>query len=203
MTLNVGLSGGIASGKSTVSGRFAQAGFLVIDYDVLAREVVEPGSTGLEQIEQKFGSAFIGSDGHLDRAKMGALVFTDKAALRQLEEITHPLIRDAAAALASTSTDVVVHDNPLLIEMGTYRDMDVVVIVDVPVDMQIDRMVQNRSMTKAEARNRLNNQVTRDERISVADIVIDNSGDFETLMFSVDRVIEQLKGMAANEPVRH
>ena len=202
MTLHVGLSGGIASGKSTVSQRFTQAGFLVIDYDLLAREVVAPGSVGLDYIQREFGPEFINSEGQLGRARMGTLVFADKAALQRLEAITHPLIREAAAALSATGANVVVHDNPLLIEMGTYRDMDVVVIVDVAVEVQIERMITNRSMTEVEARNRLNNQVSRAERISRADIIIDNSGDLDMLARSVDSVIDQLNVLAANETSR-
>ncbi|NLC98683.1 MAG: dephospho-CoA kinase [Actinomycetales bacterium] len=193
MTFQVGLTGGIASGKSTVSRLFASAGFTVIDYDVIAREVVAPGSVGLKRIVQAFGPDYIDDHGNMDRVRMGALVFSDKNALAQLEAITHPLIQAVVAKRVDlVGSGVVVHDNPLLVEMGTFRNCDLVVVVDVPRETQIQRMINDRGMTRHEAELRLANQTGSSERMSVADIVIDNSHDIGALQDRVVEVVAQI-----------
>lgn len=186
--LTVGLTGGIASGKSTVSALLAQHGALVIDYDLLAREVVEPGTPALAAIEERFGPSVIADDGTLDRPTLGSIVFSDQTALRDLETITHGAIRERAVAMTSQADDdaIVVHDNPLLIEMGSAADMDTVIVVDVPTEVQVQRMAEDRGMTESDARARIATQATREKRAGVADHLIDNTGPIEHLTTVVD-----------------
>lgn len=183
MALTVGLTGGIGSGKSTVSAELARLGAVVIDYDLLAREVVEPGTPALAAIAERFGDQVLSSDGTLDRPALGAIVFADRAALKDLEAITHAAIGERAATLAAAAASdaIVVHDNPLLIEMGTAEHMDVVVVVDIPEDVQIDRLTAQRGMSEADARARIATQATRAQRADVADLVIDNTGPVDEL----------------------
>jgi len=190
----VGLTGGIASGKSTVSARLAQLGAVVIDYDRLAREVVEPGSPALDLIAARFGAGVITPSGALDRPALGAIVFADPSALKDLEAITHPAIRDLAAARehGAGPDAIVVHDNPLLVEMGAAAACDVVIVVDVPEQLQVDRMVGDRQMTEQDARARIAAQASRDERLAVADVVIENTGTLEQLSARVDEVWKDL-----------
>lgn len=181
--LTVGLTGGIGSGKSTVSAELARLGAVVIDYDLLAREVVEPGTPALAAIVERFGSDLLTAEGALDRPRLGSIVFADPAALKDLETITHAAIGERAAALAGAAGPdaVVVHDNPLLVEMGAAAACDVVVVVDVPVEVQVERLVQQRGMTEADARARIDTQASRAERAGVADLVIDNTGPVDEL----------------------
>lgn len=175
--LRVGLTGGIGSGKSTVSALLRDHGAVVIDYDRLAREVVEPGAPALSAIADRFGSEVIAVDGTLNRPALGAIVFADEQARRDLEAITHPAIRELAHRREQEAdAAVVVHDNPLLVEMGAHEHCDVVLVVDVPEDVQVQRLVDLRGMTEAEARARMAAQASRNDRAAVADHVIDNSG---------------------------
>ena len=186
----LGLTGGIGSGKSTVSARLADHGAVVIDYDQLAREAVELGTPGLTAIAERFGGDVIAADGTLDRTALGAVVFGDDAARADLEAITHPAILDLAIALEATVPDdgVVVHDHPLLVEMGMAAFCDLVVVVDVPEDVQVERLVTLRGMTEADARARLAAQTSREERAAVADVVLDNSGSIADLEARVDEL---------------
>ena len=186
----LGLAGGIGSGKSTVSARLAEHGAVVIDYDRLAREAVEPGTPGLAAIAERFGHGVIGADGTLDRNALGAVVFGDDTARADLEAITHPAIFELATALEATVADdgVVVHDLPLLVEAGMATLFDLVVVVDVPEDVQVDRLVTLRGMTEAEVRARQAAQATREERAAVADVVLDNTGTIEDLEARVDEL---------------
>lgn len=185
--LTVGLTGGIGSGKSTVSAELARLGAVVIEYDLLAREVVEPGTPALAAIADRFGEQVLQADGTLDRPALGSIVFADPAALTDLEAITHAAIRERADRLAAAAPAdaVVVHDNPLLVEMGAAELMDVVVVVDVPENVQIERLMSNRGMSEADARSRIAAQATRAERAGVADLVIDNTGPVDELGFIV------------------
>ena len=186
----VGLTGGIGSGKSTVSARLAELGAVVVDYDLLAREAVEPGTAGLEAIVARFGAAVLRADGTLDRPALGSVVFADDAARRDLEAITHPAIRDLAAAREAAAPDgaVVVHDHPLLVEMGMAGLVDLVVVVDVPVELQVRRLVEQRGMDEADARARLAAQTSREDRLAAADVMLDNTGTVEDLRAAVDRL---------------
>ena len=185
----LGLTGGIGSGKSTVSARLAEHGAIVIDYDQLAREAVEPGTPALAAIAERFGDV-IAADGTLDRPALGAVVFGDDAARADLESITHPAIFELVAAAEAAVPDdgVVVHDHPLLIEKGMAGFCDLVVVVDVPEDVQVERLVSLRGMTEADARARLATQASRDERLAEADVVLDNTGSIEDLQAQVDQL---------------
>ena len=186
----LGLAGGIGSGKSTVSARLAEHGAVVIDYDRLAREAVEPGTPGLAAIAERFGAGVIAADGTLDRDALGAVVFGDDTARADLEAITHPAIFELATALEATVADdgVVVHDLPLLVEAGMATLFDLVVVVDVPAYVQVERLVTQRGMTEAEVRARLAAQASREERAAVADVVLDNTGTIEELQARVDEL---------------
>lgn len=190
MARRVGLTGGIASGKSTVSARLAALGATIIDYDRLAREVVEPGSPALDLIAQRFGAGVISPEGTLDRPALGALVFADPAALKDLEAITHPAIRDLAARREQEAgpDGIVVHDNPLLVEMGAAAACDVVIVVDAPEELQVARMVEDRGMSEADARARIAAQASREQRNAAADVLIENTGTREQLSARVDEV---------------
>lgn len=185
--LRVGLTGGIGSGKSVVSALLAGHGADVIDYDKLAREVVEPGSPALAEIARRFGEDILTGDGALNRPALGSIVFNDPESLRTLEGITHPAIRALAAAreAAAGADAIVVHDNALLVEMGHHTACDFVVVVDVPQDVQIARLVESREMAEAEARARITNQTSRESRTGVADFIVDNTGSLDDLALIV------------------
>lgn len=197
--LRVGLTGGIGSGKSTVSGLLASHGAVVIDYDLLAREVVEPGSPALAAIAKRFGAKLIGPDGALDRPALGDLVFADPAARAALEVITHPPIRELALAreIAAGPAAIVVHDNPLLIEMGVDAECDVVLVVDVQEEIQFERLMDSRGMSEGDARARIGAQATRAARTGAADLLIDNTGSLPELALIVGGVWDELVSRAA------
>jgi len=192
--MRVGLTGGIGSGKSLVSVLLAERGAVIIDYDLMAREAVAVGTPALAAIVERFGRDVLLPDGALDRPALGAVVFDDEDARRDLEAITHPAIgalaweRDAAAAPGA----VIVHDHPLLVETGLAELMDVVVVVDAPADVRIDRLVRLRRMRETDARARMAAQATREDRIAAADVVIDNAGSVEALVPQVDELWERL-----------
>jgi dephospho-CoA kinase len=192
--VRVGLTGGIASGKSTVSAMLAELGAVVIDADLLAREVVEPGTEGLEQVVAAFGTDVLGADGGLDRAALGARVFTDDAARRRLEAIVHPRVRARAAELeaAAGAQTLVVHDIPLLVETGQASGFDAVLVVDAPVKVQVQRMVEERGWTREDAEARVAAQATREQRLAAATHVIENTGTLEDLRDRVAEVFEEL-----------
>jgi dephospho-CoA kinase len=190
----VGLTGGVASGKSTVSAILAGLGAVVIDADLLAREVVAPGSDGLRELVAEFGPDVLTEDGNLDRAAMGATVFADEAARRRLEAVIHPRVRARAAQLEAEARkdDIVVHDIPLLAETGQGDSFDAVVVVDVPVETQVDRMVRQRGLSREEAEGRVRAQASREQRRAIATYVIDNTGTLENLRDRVTEVFEEL-----------
>lgn len=188
--MRVGLTGGVASGKSTVAALLTELGAVVIDADQLAREVVEPGSPGLAAVVREFGPEVLTADGHLDRPALGAVVFADERARRRLEGILHPLIRARAAEIeaAAPAGALVVHDIPLLVESGQADRFDAVIVVDVPVDTQVERMVKDRGMTPEDAQARVAAQVDRATRLASATHVIDNTGTREDLRERVAEV---------------
>jgi dephospho-CoA kinase len=190
----VGLTGGVGSGKSTVSAMLADLGAVVIDADLLAREVVAPGSDGLTAVVEAFGPTVLTATGELDRPALGAVVFADEVARRRLEAIIHPLVRARGAELeaAAPAEAVVVHDIPLLAETGQADAFDAVVVVDVPVEVQMERMVRLRGMSPQEAQSRIAAQATREQRRAVATYVIDNTGTLEDLRDRVAEVFEAL-----------
>jgi dephospho-CoA kinase len=202
--LRVGLTGGIGSGKSEVSRRLAAHGAVIIDADVAAREVVAPGTLGLAQIAEAFGPGVLGPDGALDRERLGAIVFRDPALRAKLNAIVHPLVGDwmraaehAAEADPARDNLIVVHDVPLLAENSRAGDFDLVIVVDVPPELQIERLVTQRGMTPDQARARIAAQASRPQRLAVADLVIDNSGSLDDLDRRVTEIWADLERRTA------
>jgi dephospho-CoA kinase len=198
--LAVGLTGGIGAGKSTVSAGFAARGAVVIDADRAYGELVAPGAPLLDQLVEKFGTGIRAADGSLDRPALSALVFSDPAALADLNAITHPAIgiRIAERMAEEAATDhTVILDVPLLLESDRLRpDLAGVIVVDAPVDVAVRRLVELRGMSEADARARIAAQLPREERNAKADLVIDNSGSLEQLEAEIDRAwawIESLR----------
>ncbi|MFH8371296.1 dephospho-CoA kinase [Streptomyces sp. NPDC018031] len=181
--LSVGLTGGIGAGKSEVSRLLSSYGAVLIDSDRIAREVVEPGTPGLAAVVEAFGPEILTDQGALDRPKLGAIVFADPERLRVLNGIVHPLVRDRSAELAAAAGPdaIVVNDVPLLTENGLAPLYDLVIVVDAAPETQLDRLVRLRGMAEEEARARMAAQATREQRLSVADLVIDNDGPLEAL----------------------
>ncbi|WP_052462620.1 dephospho-CoA kinase [Nigerium massiliense] len=198
MTSRVALTGGIASGKSAVSQLLAERGAVIIDSDVLARDVVEPGTRGLAAITERFGPMVLAPDGSLDRAKLGRLVFRDDQARADLNAIVHPAIRARAAELqlAAPADAVVVQVIPLLVETGQADDFDTVVVVDVDEKTQVRRLMRRNGLSPADARARLRAQASREERLEIADVVIDNAGTPEQLVPQVDALWTRLTSSA-------
>lgn len=194
MTVRVGLTGGVASGKSTVSAILAELGAVVIDADLIAREVVARGTPGLEAVVAEFGPELLTPDGELDRPAMGALVFGDPDARKRLEAIIHPLVHRRSAELEEQAGDsaVVVHDIPLLAEVGRAGSFDAVVVVDAPPELQVSRMVENRGWTRQDAESRIAAQATRDDRRAIATYVVDNTGTRDELSAQVEEIYAAL-----------
>jgi dephospho-CoA kinase len=188
--VRVGLTGGIGSGKSTVSRLLAEKGAVVIDSDVLAREVVAPGTPGLAAVADAFGDDVVTQAGELDRPALGRIVFADKDARARLEAITHPLVRARAREIESGVADgsVVVHDIPLLVETGQQDDFDIVVVVEASVRAQLARLADQRGMAADEARARIAAQASPGQRRAAADYLIVNDGSLDDLRRRVDEV---------------
>jgi dephospho-CoA kinase len=186
--LRIGLTGGIGSGKSTVSALLAARGAVIVDADRIAREVVEPGTPGLARVVETFGEGVLAADGSLDRAALAALVFADPEARRQLDAIVHPLVRARATelAVAAPPDAVVVHDVPLLVETDQASSYDLVLVVEADPTTRVSRLVQ-RGLTAEDARARIAVQASDEQRRAVADVVLDNSGGPEQLAEQVDR----------------
>lgn len=194
--MRVGLTGGIASGKSTVSAILRELGAVVIDADQLAREVVAKGTPGLAAVVEAFGPDVLTTDGELDRPKMGGLVFGDETLRRRLEGIVHPLVFERYAELeASAPADgIVVHDIPLLVESGRAEEFDAVIVVETPEEVQVERMVRDRGWTEEEGRARIAAQASAEQRRAVATYLIVNTGTREDLRQRVTEVFEHLTG---------
>jgi len=194
--VRVGLTGGVASGKSSVSSILRELGAVVIDADQLAREVVAKGTPGLERVVEAFGPEVLTADGDLDRPKVGSIVFADEDQRRVLESIVHPLVFERIVALeeAASEADVVVHDIPLLAESGRADTFDAVIVVDAPAEVQIERMVRDRGWTREDAEARIAAQAGREDRRAIATYVIDNTGTLEDLRRKVTEVFEELRG---------
>ena len=181
--LRVGLTGGIGSGKTEVSRRLASYGAVVIDADAVAREVVAPGTPGLAEVVQEFGPDVLLGDGSLDRDRLGQLVFADDSLRMKLNAVIHPRVAGRMAELerAAAGAPVIVHDVPLLAENHLAGSFDEVVVVDVPPRVQAERLWRERGMTPGQAEARIRAQATREERLAVATIVVDNSGSLAEL----------------------
>jgi dephospho-CoA kinase len=186
----VALTGGIGSGKSVVSQRLAARGAVIVDADAIVHELQRAGSALLDRLAERFGEAIIRPDGELDRAGLAAIAFADDAALSDLNGIVHPAVREEIARRidAERGTDhVVVVDTPLLTVTSEHA-FDAVVVVDVPVETAVERLVRFRGMDEADARARIAKQISREERVGLADRVIDNSGDRAALDVQLDEL---------------
>ena len=184
----IGLTGGIGSGKSTVSARLAELGARVIDADAITREVQQPGTEVFAAIVERFGDGVVAADGSLDRAALAAMVFGDPDELKALTDIVHPAVGVTIAermAEAAGTDDVVVLDVPLLVESGR-DDMAAMVVVDLDPEVAVQRLVEHRGFTEEDARARISRQASREDRLAKADKVLDNSGSVEDLLAQVD-----------------
>jgi dephospho-CoA kinase len=187
----VGLTGGIASGKSTVAQRLVEHGAVHVDADALSREAVEPGSLGLASVAAEFGATVLAPDGSLDRAALGAIVFADPDARGRLEGIIHPFVHRRTAELiaqaqAADPSAVVVYDVPLLVEAKRELAFDLIVVCHAPAETRIERLRQYRDMPRAEAERRIGAQASDEERLAVADVVIDTAGTLNDTLAQVD-----------------
>ena len=196
--LLVGLTGGIATGKSFVTALLRGRGAVVIDADVLAREVVAPGEPALAQIVEAFGRDVLAPDGTLDRKRLGAIVFADPAKRRRLEQITHPAIRERfarqiAALIQQDFGGLVFFDAPVMIESGNYRNMDKIVVVVTDDATQRARLAARDGIDPAEIERKIASQMPLAEKLKLADYVIDNSGDRAATEAQVDRVVRALE----------
>lgn len=190
----VGLTGGIASGKSAVADLLRERGAVIVDADVLARQVVEPGTPGLGAVVRRFGQGVLRADGTLDRAALGSLIFSDAAARADLNAIVHPRVRARAADLTAEASgdSVVVQVIPLLVETGQAASFDLVVVVDADPSVQLERLVARSGLSREEAQARIAAQASRGDRLAVADVVIDNSGSPDALRPQIDALWRQL-----------
>ncbi|GHD01498.1 dephospho-CoA kinase [Zhihengliuella salsuginis] len=202
--IDVGLTGGIASGKSTVAAELAALGATVVDADALARQVVAPGTAGLAEVVAAFGERVLTAAGEMDRPAVGALVFGDDGARERLNGIIHPRVRAEASRLRREAIDaagggraVVVQDIPLLVETGQADRFDYVVVVQAPLEERVRRMVADRGMTEADARARIAAQATDEERAAVADALLRNDATRDDLRRAVRRVWTELTGERA------
>ncbi|GAB3981757.1 dephospho-CoA kinase [Actinoallomurus acanthiterrae] len=203
--LSVGLTGGIGSGKSEVSRRLAERGAVIVDADAVAREVVEPGTPGLAEVVAEFGEGVLLAGGSLDREKLGSIVFADDARRARLNAIVHPRVGERMRELVEQAPPdaIVVYDVPLIAENGLAGMYDLVVVVDAPVEEQVRRLTGLRGMTEADARARIAAQATREQRLAIADRVIDNSGTLDGLAAQVDELWVELtrrSGVPVGDP---
>jgi dephospho-CoA kinase len=199
----IAVTGGIASGKSTVSRRLAEHGAVVVDADLLSREAVAPGSAGLEAIVRRWGPGLLTADGSLDRAALGAIVFRDHAELAALNAIVHPEVgRLTAARMAEAGMGdpnvVIVYDIPLLVEAAVNQPFDLVVTVSAPIHERVRRLAELRGMSAEEAELRVANQATDADREAVADVVIDSSGSLDETIRQADELWQLVKAITPN-----
>jgi dephospho-CoA kinase len=195
----IGLTGGIAAGKTVVADRLAELGAVRIDADRLAREVVEPGTPALAEIAQRFGAGVIRDDGSLDRPALGAVVFQDPDARRDLEAITHPAVRALSARRMAEAGEadpdaIVVYDIPLLVESGRVDEFDRIVVVHAPREERIRRLIELRGMPRAEAERRIASQASDEDRLAVADDVVDSGVSLASTLEQTDRLWANLSG---------
>ncbi|HIW92801.1 MAG TPA: dephospho-CoA kinase, long form [Candidatus Corynebacterium avicola] len=193
----IGLTGGIGSGKTTVAERLRQKGAFIVDADKVAREVVEPGQPALAELAEAFDGV-IADEGVLDRAELARQAFATPEATQKLNAITHPRIRERTSELFATAREegreVVVYDMPLLIENGETGMVDTVLVVDTPDEIRVRRLVDSRGLDEDDARRRINAQIDREARLAAADVILDNSGDVESLIGQVDDFWEKVQG---------
>lgn len=192
----IGLTGGIGSGKTSVADLLRSHGLPVIDADQLARDVVEPGQPALAELADAFGADILHADGTLNRGELAARAFASEDATQRLNDITHPRIMALRDELIDAARDdgepAVIYDMPLLVENGQHEDMDLVVVVHVDVEKRIERLVNGRGLDEADVRRRIAAQATDEERLAVADVVIDNNGLREKLEPQVQALVDQI-----------
>lgn len=205
--LRIGLTGGIAAGKSVVARRLEGLGAVLVDADVLARRVVEPGSEGLQQVADAFGPEILAEDGSLDRPALGRVIFGDAAARERLNAIIHPRVRSASASLivAAPEDAIVVEDIPLLVETGQAARFHLVIVVDAPHAERVRRMIEHRGMDESDAEQRIDAQVPGPERLREADAVLSNAGTADQLLAAVDalwrsRILPFAADLATGQP---
>ena len=200
--LRVGLTGGIGAGKSEVSRRLASYGAVIIDADAIARDVVGPGTPGLAEVVAAFGMEVVRDDGALDRERLGEIVFAESAKLAQLNAIVHPLVGSRMTELETSAEPdaIVVHDVPLIAENGLAPVYDVVVVVDTSPAMQLERLVKLRGMSKEQAEARMAAQASREQRLAIADFVVDNSGSLAELDRQVGDLWAELRRRLRRQP---
>lgn len=194
LAVRIGLTGGVASGKSAVTAMLRELGAVVIDADQLARELVAAGTPGLAAVVEEFGHGVLTAEGELDRPALSSTIFADASARRRLEEVIHPLVFAEIQRLEEEAPEgsVVVHDIPLLVESGRAGTFDTVIVVDTPPQTQLERMVRDRGWSREEAEARMRAQCSREERLAIATHVIDNSGTLADLRRQVEEVYAEL-----------
>ena len=194
--LRIGLTGGIGSGKSTVAAMLMERGAVVVDADAISRQLVEPGGAALAELVTEFGPRILQADGSLSRAELAAMAFSDPRATSRLNAIMHPLIRAEAQRqiAAQPEAGVVVYDMPLLVETGQADLVDLVVVVDAPEDVQLDRAVRLRGLDEADVQRRMAVQASRADRLAAADVIIDNGGDVAGTTAQVEALWRRLSG---------
>lgn len=190
----VGLTGGIAAGKSTVARRWAEYGAIEIDADKLAREAIAPGTIGEQEVRELFGERIFTGAGELDRASLGRLVFSDPKKLQQLEAIIHPRVKAMAQELiaAQAADAIVIYNVPLLVEASVDLPFDKVVTVEAPAEKQIDRLVSIRQMDRGEAERRVSNQASPAQRANAADVILNSNQDLHKLLKDADQLWKQI-----------
>ena len=198
-TLEIGLTGGIGSGKSTVSAGLVERGAVLIDADAIVRELQQPGKPVFEKMVERWGEKILSEEGELNRQAVADIVFKDSEELLALNEIVHPLVREEIARLRDTYAGggaPIILDIPLLIESG-YEDLDGIIVVDLIPKEAIRRLVAYRGFAEDDAKNRISNQVEREERIKKADFVVDNNGDLNSLNEEIDRAWNWIESLSA------
>lgn len=192
----LGLTGGIATGKTTISNYLKTKGIPVLDADEYARKVVEPGTPGLTDIVNTFGKQVLQSDGSLNRKLLGQIIFNDMTARQKLNDITHPQIQqmmtDELQKLAKGKTPLVILDIPLLLENHNIAGADAIMVVTVPESIQLNRLMQRNNLTKEEAQRRIDAQMPLSEKEKLADFIVDNSGTIANTLTQVDKVIQNI-----------
>lgn len=193
----IGLTGGIGSGKSTVAKLLAEHGFVVVDADKIAREIMEPGSPVLDEVAAEFGGDLIASDGSLDRGELARRAFVDKQSTEKLNSITHPAIRAESerrfAAAEAAGEPAVIYDMPLLVELGMHNAMDLTVVVDVDTEERVRRLTSSRGLDESDARARIAQQIDSETRNAAANVIIDNNGSEADLIPQVNELVERIR----------
>ncbi len=198
-TLEIGLTGGIGSGKSTVSAGLVKRGAVLVDADAIVRDLQKPGKPVFKKMVERWGEKIITNEGELDRQAVADIVFKDAEELAALNEIVHPLVREEIANQREKyikGNDPIILDIPLLIESG-YENLSGIIVVDLHTEEAVERLVKYRGFSREDALNRISSQVDREERLSKADFVIDNNGDLDSLENEIDKAWSWIKGLSA------